>query len=168
MIWPRLLCGIALLAADQVLANACKEMMQDGVMRLEINGDSGYVSTASVAYEPSVKDLSLLDSFMDAAELKSKSLLSGAIPPTLAVPSQSSLSGVVILTKCVQSGRAYAKVWVSERSLKAGKEQARIVSDSLSKNPTPKPKSNSPSPLDDEIDDLIVLPRADRLDSLGL
>lgn len=150
MVSPRLFCALLSLVADQVLANPCKEKMQDGVLRSEINGDRGYLSTASVAFEPSVKDSSFVDSFMDAAELKARRVLSGSIPANFLGPNGSDLSGVVALAKCVRSGRAYAKVWLSDRSLKVAKEQNRAISDSLAKNPTPKPTNSSPSLLDED------------------
>lgn len=159
MLLPRLFCVLLSLVADQVLANACKESIYDGVVRSQINGERGYMSTASVAYEPSVRDSSLVASFLEAAELKARRGLSGALPPSLSGPIRGNLSGVVVLKKCVQSGRAYAKVWVSERSLNVAKEQARAISDSLSENPTPKPKNSSPTLLDEDFVAPLGLPK---------
>ena len=96
MVLPRLFCASLALIGNQVLANSCKENMQDGVFRSEIGGDSGFLSTASVTYESSVKDSSLISSFLEAAELKARRALSGSIPSSFLGPSGSEFSGVVV------------------------------------------------------------------------
>lgn len=164
---PRLIFLVLLLAGEPAFARVCDEKMQDGAVRSSLRGEPGFMATGSVTVTSSVEPAGT-NSLFDAAELKAKHALRNVIPGDFLLPKEASLRGVVVLVRCMQSGRAYARAWVSENSLKFAKSQARLTSDSLSENPTPKPQEPSPSLLDEKSDPMTHSLPTKKLDSLGL
>jgi hypothetical protein len=142
--------------------------MKDGAMRLEVRGEKGFVATGSVVSSPSATDGQALGPLLDAAEVKAKAALRTAIPDSFLSSNTPSLQGVKVLTRCVYAGRAYARVWVSEVSLNTARSQSRVIADSLSTNPTPKPQSESSTMLEEDAETFSSALPTKRLDSLGL